>query len=310
MLNAFLSKIQKQNWKKYFLFITFSLFVFYSKVIAIDLDTSIDDEIRRSYNPSKLEEDMALPVLPKVLTEMPPKQTSLSENKTYINPKPSGFSNVNTIKANAIKGSPIESKQITDQYKEYVAIKSGTKIKVKLLNAVSDHAKSGTRISFISKYPVSSTYFTIPMGTIFSGKVIDSHKPQFSANGGLLVINIDSVKLKDGFYPISARVTKANSKHIYFNNIKGKRKYISNMFKSMKPGRTFGKKMFNAGMYLAQDGATFILTPFAFVIGAAGFAGNVAVSPVFAFFSKGDSIYFKEGTDFVIKFNEPLFLVK
>lgn len=253
-------------------------------VFAINFDTSIDDEIRKNYNPSKLEEDVNLPALPK----------NLDDN---------------------VKIQKVNSYQYVQSYtgfskaeQSYVLLKKGKKIRLKLLTGVSDRSPKGTKLTFISTYPVSTTYYTIPTGTVFKGYVLKSHGPQFTGNGGLIFININSMILNDEVQPISASVTEANSKMIFLNNIKGKRKYISSVFDSTKPGYRFLKKMLGVTSRLASDGSSAILMPFSLAFGILGYGSNVLISPALALFYKGNSIYIREGSEIEIKLLQDVFI--
>lgn len=264
-------------------------------VVALDLDTSIDDDIRKNYNPNKIEDDMALPKLPKVLNEK-----SIQPN--YI--KPAYYPKTQT----SIDKIPYKQKLPAQNAETFAVLKKGTALRVKLLNSISDRSQEGSKVAFISRYPVSTTYFTIPMGTMFYGEIANSHGPQLSANGGLIVININSVVLNNQIHPIDAYVTKVNFKNVYLNNIKGKRKYISSMFNSMKPGCHFLRKMVGVSGNLAQDGSSIIVVPFALVLGVLAAGGNIFISPALALFYKGDSIYVKEGSEFEIKLSQDIFI--
>jgi len=244
-------------------------------VLALDLDASVDDEIRKNYNPEKIEEDFVLPSLPRIINE-PQLQSKQAISKT--------------------------SKET------YTIIKKSTKINVKLLSGISDRTRKGTQLTFISKYPISTTGYTIPMGTVFQGEIIQSHKPQLSGNGGLIVISINSVILNNEVHPLNAYVTEANFKKIFFNNIKGRRKYINSMFTSMKPGVHCFKHMWAVGDNLAGDGSSIILIPFALALGVTAVAGNILISPVLALFYKGDSVYLRDGSNFEIKLAQDLFI--
>lgn len=268
-------------------------------VFALQFDTSIDDEIRRNYNPSKLEEDVALPALPKILTEKPTTIKTVSQTT-----KPIQTQKINQIK----KSAQIQNTPQNQQQGIYAVLHQGTKFRVKLLSSVSDRSKKGTKVSFVSRYPVSATYLTIPSGTHFYGEIVESHRPQLSGNGGLIAIKVNSLVLGDGTHPIDAYVTEANFKKVFFNNIKGQRRYIKSMFKSMKPGGEFFKKMWMATGNLMQDGSTIIITPFSFACGALAVAANVATSPVLALFYKGDSIYLREGSDFEIELSQDVYI--
>src|SRR5574344_522413 len=61
----------------------------------------------------------------------------------------------------------------------------GKKFTVRLMQHITDRTPKGSRITFVSLYPESATYVTIPAGTTFRGTIADSHNPQLSGNGGL-----------------------------------------------------------------------------------------------------------------------------
>lgn len=272
-------------------------------VLALELDTSLDDEVRKNYNPDKIEQDYKLPALPKVQEEPAIKPVS---NIVKI-PTTAATTNTTTQQLKPITGS-IKKPVVKYSADSCAILKQGTKIKVKSLCRISDRSRRGTKVSFVSEYPVSTTYFTIPMGTTFKGEIVRSHKPQFGANGGLIVIKIDSVVLRGQTQPINAKITKADSKKIFFNNIKGKRKYASSMFKSMRPGLGFFKKMWRTTTYLAGDGASILVSPFSLAIGGLGLGGNIMVSPALAMFHKGGSISIPEGSNFEIKLMQDVFI--
>lgn len=267
-------------------------------VIALDIDPSIDDEIRKNYNPNKSEEDMGLPSLPKVLNE------SSSNIKPVVNQQQ--MSSASLQKVNCSK--PALRKASLYKEQNFAILKQGTKIKVKLLNNVSDKTKRGTAVSFISLYPVTTTYFTIPMGTVFKGEVFNSHKPQLAGNGGLIVIKVNSVILNNQVKSIDACVTRANSRMIFFNNIKGKRKYLKSVVKSMKPGKHFFGKMMRVTAELASQGSAAILTPFSVAAGVIALGGNVIAAPVVGLMYKGGSISISEGSCFEIKLLQDVFI--
>ena len=173
---------------------------------AFELDLSVDDEIRKNYNPSKLELE-GLPPLPNV------KPTASSKPVQSI---PSGPQ----IEVPKTKLSAPTSKPVIAKVDKSVAtvIKKGTKFKVKSDKTISDSSRIGTTVSFVSQAPVTKRYITIPQGTVFKGQVVDSHTPQRSGNGGLIVIEVNSMVLKGSTVNISAKITKADHKKIFLNN--------------------------------------------------------------------------------------------
>lgn len=272
---------------------------------AAEFDMSVDDSIRKNYNPSKIDDDMSLPSLPKVLINGK-SGTAIQEN--------------NAIRGVSVQKNNVQLKQInlndsTVEYQQtgmseayYAVIKKGKRFKVKCLSSVSDSYKKGTRIAFVSKYPVTSTCYTIPAGTIFKGAITKVHKPQFTGNGGLVSIRIDTIILNNSVHPINAYIAKANSKHIFRNTIKGKRKYMHSMIASTKPGCHYFGKMMRLTANLATDGSSIFVSPFSFLVGCAALAGNVLVSPVIAVFHKGDSLQIPAGSSYEIKLAQDIYI--
>ena len=144
----------------------------------------------------------------------------------------------------------------------------------------------------------------MPENPRFVGVISDSHSPQLTGNGGLVVIRIEKVIINGRTQEVSGKVTKANYKRIYFNNIKGKRKYWSNLAKSIAPGKRFNDKMWKSTKKLASEGVTFIFSPFTLASGLIVFGANIVASPVIAIFSKGGSISIPADTAFRIKLTE------
>lgn len=254
------------------------------------IDTSIDSEIRKKYNV----DDISLPPLPKIYSS-----DECSETKT------------DTIKKQEpvkITPEPVKTTKptIANVQEPFAVLKKGKKLKLRSLSQISDKTSTGTKVSFILLYPVSTTYMTIPANTILYGKVTDHHSPQITGNGGLIKIRLTSIKINGNIYDLDAKVTKAESKHIYFSKIKGKRTYLSSLPKTMKWGRNYKNKMYKMTKNFAKDGATMIFCPFSAIFGTVGYIGNLVLSPVMAIKYKGNSITLKKGSVFVFKLTEDL----
>ena len=280
------------------LFITINILI--TPALALDFDLSVDDEIRKNYNPSKIEEDASLPQLPSILTTPQKSYTPVSNTVTKNS----------TVQKTIIQTQPSTSVKPIPKAAvgNFATIKTGTKIRAKLVTNISDRSKKGTKITFVSKYPVSTTYFTIPSGTVLQGEVVSSHKPQLTGNGGLLVINVNSMIINDSTQPINGYVTKANHKKIFYNKIKGKRRYVRSVAKSLKPGCHFFTKMMRVTSNLANDGSSMILTPFSVTAALVAIGTNTMVSPVLGLFHKGDTLYLPSGCDFEIKLAQDVFI--
>lgn len=263
-------------------------------VFALELDLSVDEDIRKNYNPSKLENDV-LPPLPKSQQGAASSVPSTSQPKSL----PSSSSTYQKY--------PISTAASPSRYT--VKIKKGTKFKVRSNQAVSDSTKRGARISFSSNQNVySNNGILIPAGTVFRGEIIDSHNPQITGNGGLIVMIVDGITYKGSTSRIEAKITKANHKKIFINNIKGERGYLKGMASSIKPGKKFFNVMMRWTNKLSNLGILVILTPITVISGVVVYGVNVAGSPIFAIFSKGAKIYIPTGSEYEIKLMQDVYL--
>lgn len=243
---------------------------------AIDLDTSVDDEIRQNYKSNELV-DKELPELPKILNSS--QASSKADTQEII-------------------------KQKTAQATFRGNIKKGTKISVINDNSINDGLKKGTKVTFHSKSPVYSKGITIPAGTKFYAEIIDAHPPQITCNGGLVELQVHSIVINHSVTPINGYITRANSKKIFLNNIKGKRTYLKTLWAKTGFGRNLFNKMLTLTINLGGDGSTLILSPFPAAYGTLVLGLNTISSPIIAFFSKGGRVNIPVGTDFVIKLKD------
>ncbi len=264
------------------------------------VDDSIDSAIKTKYNTKKIEDDL-LPALPEELPVFEDNVFSPSTEPSVVLPEKKqvqpSMSNTTPYVSNAAKTSAV--------------LNSGKKFRVKLQNAVSDRTPPGTRLTFVTQYPETFRYITIPAGTIFKGRVKDSHPPYLSGNGGLIVIEVNEIIYKGASYEVDAKISVADGKKIFFNNIKGKRKFMKNMWNSTSFGSKFMKKMWKTTCSsLSKGGLDIIVAPFSFALGAVVYAGNVAASPVLALFSKGGSISIPANSRFVIQLEKDAVVLK
>lgn len=287
----------------------FSLFVatllLSSHCFAFELDTSVDEEIRKNYNPSALEQN--LPALPKTAPSQSAttKTTVTTTNKTTpVVPK--------TQPVSQPSKPQLVIKKMDNDYKfdksTAIRIKKGTKFRVKSNCVISDYQREGTRVSFTSIKPVTQRYITINEGTRFNAVVEDSHLPQFTGNGGLIVLMVDGIVVNNSTKSVHAKITKANMKKVFLNNIKGKRGYIKGVSRQVDKGENFYKKTRRTSTKLADNPVGLIISPIPTVFGAAVYAVNLVGSPVFAIWAKGSRISIPAGSEFEIKLLEDVYL--
>ncbi|MBO5738760.1 hypothetical protein J6R97_05415 [bacterium] len=262
---------------------------------AFDLDSTVDDEIRKKYNPNQLINDVS--VNNKAL-----EKNIKAESKVVKDP------NLPDLPKIINNSTSQKQADINVTYKKYnggnVKIKSGTSFDVTNSTAISDWQRKGTSIKFTVGQNIYRKKYTIPAGTEFRGYIIDSHQPQITCNGGLLVLKIDTMIYKGQKIPVVAYVTRANDKKIFFNKIKGERTYLKTLWKKGDWGRTIFEKMLAVSIGLGADSSTLILTPFPAMYGTVCLGANTILSPICAFFSKGEHISIPAGSNFRIKLLE------
>ncbi len=274
------------------LIIAFVYIIFANCGHAFDIDETVDDEIRKNYNPTQLINDVGI------------KESALQKNikatpqKTSIDSNLPELPSITGAKTNKIVEPEIKTVPYTGGD---IKVKQGTSFNVTSNSTISDWQRKGTTVRFTSSAPTYGKGFTIPTGTIFIGEIIDSHQPQITCNGGLISLRINYMVYKNQKVPVIAYVTRANDKKIFFNNIKGQRTYLKTMWKKGDWGRTIFNKMLTVSVGLGATGSTVILTPFPFAYGTLCLGLNTITSPICAFFSKGEHISIPSGSAFRIK---------
>lgn len=284
------------------IFIIFMLLA--TPVFALELDTSVDDEIRRTYDPSKLEQSLS--ALPKTA---PTQQNTVPKTpQTTQAPQTAPKSLPSTPAAKPQLGV----KKLPNEYKfdksTAIRIKKGTKFRVKSNSVISDYLREGAKVSFTSIKPVTQRYITVMNGTKFTAVVEDSHQPQMSGNGGLIVLMVDSITVNGQTRSVHGKITKANMKKIFFNNIKGKRQYWKGVANQIDKGENFYKKTRRTSSKLADNPVGVIISPIPTITGIVVYAVNFVGSPLFAIWSKGGRISIPAGSEFEIKLLEDVYL--
>ncbi len=276
--------------------ITMQLMV--NTALALELDMSVDEEIRKKYDSSKLE-NTVLPPLPKI--------DNFQNKTTPIN-------NTTTQQITSIpKVTPTYTTEVRPQItpadkKAVIKIFRWTTFKTKSNQKINNWLSVGSSVSFTTTAPVYKKNITIPTGTIFKGTITDVHKPQATGNGGLVVIKITSMTFNGKTYPVNAKITKANAKNIYLNNIKGQRQYWANAGKQVDKGEAFYQKARKTSTKLANNPIGIIISPIPTIVGVAGYTVNTAISPITSIFAKGGNVYIPTGSSFEIRLNESAYI--
>lgn len=262
-----------------------------SHALAFDLDMTVDDEIRKNYNSSKLVKDTGV----EELETLPALPQNLKNEQ--INPKENASQNIPQTKLPAQIVTTGNTK-----------IRSGTSFNVVSTTKISDWQTKGATVKFKTNTPINKRKYSIPAGTVFTGEVLESHQPQITGNGGLVVIRVRSMNYKGQTIPLNAYVTRADDKMIFLNNIKGKRTYLKTMWTKGNWGRTIFSRMLTLTVNLGGEGSTLLLSPFPFAYGTICLGLNTLTSPICAFFSKGGHVNIPAGSDFRIKLLDDVYI--
>ena len=265
--------------------ITLLILICYAKhVNAFDLDLTVDDEIRKNYKSEQLIKDTHTEDLD-TLPELPER---LRNDNSKNNAK------TNVTKANY--QPPVQQIHIGN-----TKIHKWTSFNVVNSSKISDWQTKGTTVKFKTTSTINKRKYSIPSNTVFIGEIIESHQPQVSCNGGLVVIRIRSMAYKGQIIPVNAYVTRANDKLIFLNNIKGERTYLKTMWEKGNWGRTLFNRMLTLTINLGGDGSTFLLSPFPLAYGTICLGANALISPFTAFVQKGKHVSIPSGSQFRIK---------
>lgn len=268
--------------------------------LALELDMSVDEEIRKKYDSSKLE-NTVLPPLPKI---------DNSQNKTT----PINNTTTTTQQTTSIpRVTPTYTTEVRPQItpadkKAAIKIFRWTTFETKSNQKINNWLSVGSSVSFTTTAPVYKKNITIPTGTIFKGTITDVHKPQATGNGGLVVIKITSMTFNGKTYPVNAKITKANAKNIYLNNIKGQRRYWANAGKQVDKGEAFYQRARKTSTKLANNPIGIIISPIPTIVGVAGYTVSTAISPITSIFAKGGNVSIPTGSSFEIRLNESAYI--
>ncbi len=268
--------------------------------LALELDMSVDEEIRKKYDSSKLE-NAVLPPLPKI--DNTQNKTTSINNTTTTTQQTTSIPKATPTYTTEGKPqiSPADKKAATKIFR-------WTTFETKSNQKINNWLSVGSSVSFTTTAPVYKKNITIPTGTVFKGTITNVHKPQATGNGGLVVIKITSMSFNGKTFPVNARITKANAKNIYLNNIKGQRQYWANAGKQVDKGEAFYQKTRKTAAKLANNPIGIIISPIPTIVGVAGYTVTTVISPITSIFAKGGNLSIPAGSNFEIRLNESTYI--
>ena len=271
-----------------------------------ELDMSVDEEIKKKYNTSAIEDNLPnLPSIDKSGKGAAPQSSVKNQDKVPTGQLIYHEDNKKIGRIKTLEGQI--GSNISSDFSS-IKIKKGTKFNVKSNSAISDASRKGAQVSFITQTSVTQRYVTIPAGTRIYGIIEDSHLPQISGNGGLIEVKITSMVLNGNSEIANGKVLKANGKKIFFNNIKGERRYFKNIPVYANKGKPFYNSTRKTANKLNGNPFTGLIAPIVNLTGSIVYATTIIVSPVSAVFGKGGRISIPQGANFVLKLTDDLYL--
>ena len=184
----------------------------------------------------------------------------------------------------------------------------GTQIRAINQSRITDALVEGQTVSFLSTQEIYTPYFRIPKNTKFIARVVASHRPQMTCNGGLVGLRIVSANINGYNQQLNGGIIRKNDDSIHFSNLKGKHTYITTVGKKAKWGQNKFKQWSKTSHNLANKGAGVIIAPFPYIGGCVLAAASTVSSPVTALLGKGGNLNVPAGMTFTIKLYEDALL--
>ena len=269
------------------------LCIFCVPVFGYELDTSVNSQIEQKYDANKLNKDMKVNQnqgQKQISNKKPPKGTPVFDNSaTPVTKITNTVQNIVTQKTGT-------------------KIPSGTKFSVKSNASVSGWSGVNSLLTFTSTQPVYKSNIVIPAGTQFRGIIAASHGGQITGNGGLIKIKITSMSFNGKTITVEGKITKVNSKNVFFNNIKGARQYLQGVDNKITQGINFYKKARNLSSKMSSNPVGTILSPLPTITGWLGSAVCTVTSPVTGLTQKGKNISIPSGSLYEIKLTQDAYI--
>lgn len=185
---------------------------------------------------------------------------------------------------------------------KFAVFKKGTKLKVQLCNDVTNIEKHRSRVTLRTIEPVSTTFTTLPIGTLIKGNIARTREPQIFGNGALVELEPNKIVINDyKSSPVEAKVIKVEDKKVFFNNIKGRQTYFEGIKQAAKDGEPFFEKMHKKTVSFANRPATALLSPFPMLAGGLGYCAYAVAAPFKAVKTKGADVLLAENTELELK---------
>ena len=324
-----------RNWLRGVIVLFFVQVMFVLPALSLDLDSTVTDSERANYSKSNSQtsqpaqttqtvketkpETAATQSQPTIRHDLPtvPKLPSNATSSTVapINTEYSGKMpnsdalipctdiKVSGLKVdNKVAKSKTQTKQKvkTPNYQTAV-LPSGTQIRVINRNKITDYISEGQGVVFLSTQEIKTPYLTIPKNTQFTAKVMDSHRPQMTCNGGLVGLRFVSANINGYNQTIDGGVIRLKTDRIYFSNLKGEHTYKKNVVKKAKWGQNKFKEYAKTSHQLANKGAGVIIAPFPYLGGCVLAGASTISSPVTALLGKGGNLNIPAKTVFTMK---------
>jgi len=259
-------------------------------VYGYNFDVSVDEHIKKKYDTSKLEQD--------VLNNKVHPVKNNEKSNTVSHSVPAANLDYTPSPLVITKADRVYSKKIS----------GGTRFSVKSNKGLTGYTSKGSVVTFTSVDNVYKKNVTIPSGTKFTGVVTNSHPAQRTGNGALISIRLTSMTYNGENYKINGKITKVKPKKIFFNKIKGERKYLTGIGNQIDKGKNFYNKSRSVSSKMADNPVLVILSPLPAIAGIVGYAGCTILSPVTALTIRGGNLSIPAGSTFELKLTDSVYV--
>ena len=186
----------------------------------------------------------------------------------------------------------------------YVKLPAGTQIRAINTTKITDYMYAGQKVGFLTTQEIYTPYFKVPVKTRLTAQVVNSHRPQFSCNGGHIELKIVSADINGYTIPFNAGIVRIKTDRVYFGSIKGKHTYGKTVCKKAKWGQNKFGQWSKTSSKLASKGPCVILAPFPYIGGCVLACASTVTSPITALLGKGGSLNIPANTVFTLKLYE------
>ncbi len=193
---------------------------------------------------------------------------------------------------------------------EAVNLDKGRTFIVRSQQPMSSDTPVGTLIDFEAVGNVNIFENKDPSQVTFTGEVIENKPPRFGGRSSTLKLQINKMKVDNITYPASAYISKMGKKQIFAGILAGTPIYLMNLADVADRGTVTIDKVYKDPCQFSCESIKTPLRPLYYAGGALLQLADLLIAPVVCFFLPGKDINIPQYTDFEIKLEDNVSLLK